>query len=162
MPQGHHRLPCAHDALTGAPSLMVLMRTTRTLLLVLLNAAPALASAVGCSSPKEPAGPSGDASSDAGVAACAYDLPDACPSPPPSWSNEVQPIIDRTCNACHGDGGVQQHIQDFTTYSGVNRNRGSILSQVYTCKMPPLDAAAPLPQERQALLGWLVCNAPNN
>ncbi|HEV3193542.1 MAG TPA: hypothetical protein VGY54_23700 [Polyangiaceae bacterium] len=74
----------------------------------------------------------------------------------------MQPIVDRTCNACHGDGGVQQHVLDFTTYSGVYRNRGSILSQLYTCKMPPLDAAAPLPQERQAFLGWLVCNAPNN
>jgi hypothetical protein len=141
---------------------MVLMRTTRTLRLVLWSAALALSSAVGCSSPKEPAGPSGDAASDAGVAACAYDLPDGCPSPPPSWSNEVQPIVDRTCNECHGDGGVQQHVLDFTTYSSVYRNRGSILAQFYTCKMPPPDAAAPRPQERQALLGWLVCNAPNN
>jgi hypothetical protein len=138
------------------------MRTTRTLRLLLLSASLALSRAVACSPSKEPASSSQDAAADAGGPACAYDLPDGCPSPPPSWSNEVQPIVDRTCNPCHGDGGVQQHILDFTTYSGVNRNRGSILTQVYSCKMPPLDAAAPLPQERQALLGWLVCNAPNN
>jgi len=129
---------------------MVLMRTTRMLLLPLLSATLALSGAAACS-PKE-----------AGGAACAYDLPDGCPSPPPSWSNEVQAIVDRSCNACHGDGGVQQHPWDFTTYSGVYTNRGSILNQLYACKMPPPDAAAPLPQERQALLGWLECNAPNN
>jgi hypothetical protein len=141
---------------------MVLMRATRELLLMALSVTLALFGAVACSSSKEPVSPSRDAEADTGGAACAFDLPDGCPSPPPSWSNEVQPVVDRTCNGCHGDGGVQQHPWDFSTYSGVSRNRGSILSQLYTCKMPPLDAAAPLPQERQALLGWLVCNAPNN
>jgi hypothetical protein len=99
---------------------------------------------------------------DATDAGCAYAIPDGCPSPEPSWQSTVQPIIDRRCNGCHGDGGVQRSTRDFTTYGGVSRNSGSILTQVFSCKMPPPDAAAPSASERDALLGWLLCGAPNN
>ena len=38
-----------------------------------------------------------------------------------------------------------------------------MLDQVYACAMPPSDAGVTLSlEEREALLGWLVCNAPNN
>jgi hypothetical protein len=36
------------------------------------------------------------------------------------------------------------------------------LNQVYACNMPPGSAAQPTVQEREALLGWLVCGAPQN
>jgi hypothetical protein len=37
-----------------------------------------------------------------------------------------------------------------------------IESMVFTCRMPPADQPQPTPAERQALLGWIVCEAPDN
>lgn len=76
--------------------------------------------------------------------------------------NAVQPIIAERCNACHGVGGVEQAAFDFSTYEGVRKAFGSVLNNVYGCLMPPPDAGALTPGERQALLAWLVCSAPNN
>jgi hypothetical protein len=80
----------------------------------------------------------------------------------PSWSSDVEPIIVARCNACHGDGGIEQPVYDYTTYQGVYKSRAAILSAVALCVMPPPDAAAPTPGERATLLTWLTCNAPNN
>jgi hypothetical protein len=93
---------------------------------------------------------------------CPQDLPAACPTPTPSFAGEVDPIIVRRCGGCHLDGGVAQPTRDFTTYDDIFRQRSPILNQVYSCNMPPPDAGQPTPEERAALLGWLVCKAPNN
>jgi hypothetical protein len=95
-------------------------------------------------------------------AGCPHDLPDACPSPEPSWVNDVEPIVDQTCNACHGVGGVEQPVFDFSTYEGVHKDFGAVLNSVYSCLMPPPDAGGLMRAEREALLAWLVCRAPNN
>jgi hypothetical protein len=103
--------------------------------------------------------------SDAGAgdgANCPLDLPMSCVPSPPSWSNQIQGIIGLRCGACHGDGGIERSRWDFSTYQGVHKTFGAILSQVYGCIMPPSDAAALAPNERLALLEWLVCAAPNN
>jgi hypothetical protein len=114
------------------------------------------------------AGSSPDGDSDAATsldsgaeASCTQDLL-SCPSSPPSWASEVQAIINLRCNACHGVGGIEQSKWNFSTYQGVHNNFGSVLNQIYGCTMPPADAAAPTPDERLALLEWLVCRAPNN
>ncbi|MDP9035112.1 MAG: hypothetical protein M3O50_09915, partial [Myxococcota bacterium] len=103
-----------------------------------------------------------DAGPDTEDAGCPHDLPPACPSPAPSWMSQVQAIVDLKCNACHGIGGVEQSRFDFSTYQGVHKYFGSMLSSVNSCLMPPRDAGPLAGPERQALLGWLVCAAPNN
>jgi len=111
--------------------------------------------------PAEPADSEADANpADTG---CPNDVPKVCPSPMPSWMGEVAPIIDQTCNPCHGAGGVEQFSRfNFSTYAGVHDNFGSLLSNVGSCLMPPPDAGALTLAERRALLGWLVCAAPDN
>jgi len=37
-----------------------------------------------------------------------------------------------------------------------------VLTQVYSCRMPQPGAAPLTEAERAALLGWLVCGAPND
>jgi hypothetical protein len=94
---------------------------------------------------------------------CESTLPSTCPSPTPSWSGQVAAIVARVCGQCHADGGVEQYAFDFSTYQGVFANRSSILSQVYTCAMPPSDGGVTLSSgDRDVLLAWLVCNAPHN
>jgi uncharacterized membrane protein len=110
----------------------------------------------------DPGGANDAASEEPEAAACPNDLPAACPQPPPSYKNDVRSIIDRRCNGCHANGGVAARRNDFSTYDNVANQRSAILNQVYACYMPPPDAGQPTPDERQKLLGWLVCKAPNN
>jgi len=92
---------------------------------------------------------------------CPNDLPPSCPSPMPSYQNDVRPIIVNHCLKCHSPGGQEATI-DFTTYQNVFTQRGPILTQIYSCRMPPAGEARPTTQERTTFLGWLVCGSPNN
>jgi len=107
----------------------------------------------------------GDAGVDLGVpdlaSACPNDLPAACPSPTPSWDGGVSQIIASKCIPCHMPGGLA-FDNPLTDYNSVYQRRGIVLDQVYSCYMPPPDAAQLDASERQALLGWMVCGAPNN
>jgi hypothetical protein len=118
-----------------------------------------LAAAAACTT-KSGDGGSGDAGAEAG--ACPNDLPDTCPTPTPSYAGSVSGIITNRCNGCHADGGVGQSTEDFSTYDRIHSHRGPMLNQVYACVMPPPDAGQLTPTERAQLLGWLVCEAPNN
>jgi hypothetical protein len=92
---------------------------------------------------------------------CPNDLPAACPSPVPSYSQNVAPIIAAHCLKCHAPGG-QESSKDFTTYGNVFSQRQAILTQFYSCRMPPEGEPRPTAEERALLLGWLVCGSPNN
>jgi hypothetical protein len=92
-------------------------------------------------------------------------LSTGCPSPPPDWETDVQPLFVTYSAQCHGDGGIEQAMFDYTTYQGVYGHRSQILTEVYECQMPPYDAspptaAFPSAQERQTFISWLVCGAP--
>ena len=106
--------------------------------------------------------PGAGPASDAADAGCLADLPPSCPSPEPTFDADVQPVIARTCVPCHSPGGVAATPFDFTTYGGVAGARGSVLGVVGSCTMPPPGAAMPTPAERDSLLAWLVCGAPQN
>ena len=92
---------------------------------------------------------------------CPNDLPAACPSPVPSYAQDVKPIISAHCLKCHAPGG-QEASKDFTTYSNVFLQRQPILTQFYSCRMPPEGEPRPTAEERAMLIGWLVCGSPNN
>lgn len=105
-------------------------------------------------------GSSGDA--DASVPGCPNDLPADCPASPPSYRADIAPLIEARCLPCHGPDHSPDTKYDFSTYDSVYAHRTDVLTQVYSCKMPLADAAAPTAIERQELLAWLVCHAPNN
>jgi uncharacterized membrane protein len=96
------------------------------------------------------------------VLACPNDLPQACPTPPPSYQGKVLGIISAKCQTCHGVGGIEQSYRDLSTYDDIQASTSSMLDQVYQCQMPPPDAGQLSSDERAALLAWLVCGAPNN
>jgi hypothetical protein len=86
----------------------------------------------------------------------------ACPTPPPSWKTDVQPIITTYCVSCHSPGGQAPSQFDYTTFAGVHQNSTEILTQVIQCLMPQ-PGASPMPAaDRQTLVGWAACGAPNN
>ncbi len=94
-------------------------------------------------------------------ASCPNDLPASCPATVPSYQSTVAPIINLRCVTCHSPGG-QEASRPLQTYAEVYSERSAVLNQVYACNMPPGSAAKPTEQERQALLTWLVCGAPQN
>jgi uncharacterized membrane protein len=88
-----------------------------------------------------------------------------CPASPPSWSAEVQAIIDDHCSPCHFPGGVETQIPyplDYSTYAGVHANASAMVAAVASCTMPPSDAGSLTPAESLSLLEWLHCGAPDN
>jgi hypothetical protein len=100
---------------------------------------------------------------DAGSEGCPA-LSTTCPNPATTWA-EVEPVIIKYCFQCHGEGGIEESMFDYTTYAGEYKNRSEMLTQVYQCQMPPYDAsppteAFPTAQDRQTIVAWLVCGAP--
>jgi hypothetical protein len=91
---------------------------------------------------------------------CPNDLPMSCPSPTPSYANDVAPIISRRCLQCHSAGG-QEAVRPLDSYAGVTA-QSDLLDMVYSCRMPPPGEPAPTTAERTTLLGWLVCGEPRN
>jgi hypothetical protein len=97
-----------------------------------------------------------------GAASCPNDLPADCPTTPPSFQADVEPIFASKCWGCHADGGVAVNIRDLSSYDKIAAQRSLVLTQFYSCKMPPSDAGQPSADERAKMLAWLVCKAPNN
>ncbi|HUJ56892.1 MAG TPA: hypothetical protein VLX92_00210 [Kofleriaceae bacterium] len=97
---------------------------------------------------------------DSGV--CPADQPKTCPSPAPSYANDIAPLIQQYCavSSCHAPGGSSAD-QPLSTYADLYARRVDAQNQLYQCKMPyaPPD---PTLDERVKLLGWFVCGAPNN
>ena len=91
-----------------------------------------------------------------GSATCPNDYPSACPTPAPSFANDVSPLIHANCTPCHGAG---QQIPTLDTYDDVMRAATMISMQVFQCRMPPAPRAPLTSQQRQIILGWLVCGA---
>jgi hypothetical protein len=91
-------------------------------------------------------------------------LTSGCPATPPSWQNDVQPIIATYCGSCHGSGGVERAMFDSTTYTSVFEARSTLATVIVNCSMPPPSPPAPSPDaaQRQTVLSWVECNAPDN
>lgn len=94
---------------------------------------------------------------------CPSDLPNraACPGATPSYRRDVAPILEQRCATCHYPGNTQSG-DVFADYDDVYSLRQTVLTRIYGCVMPP-DGAPPLTSEqRQILLHWLTCGAPDN
>ena len=117
--------------------------------------------AVACSS--SPASDPSSGTPDAAAPACPAVVPANCPTTP-SYANDIAPIFKRSCMTCHSPGGDSADV-DLTTYVGIANRESTVLTDVHQCSMPP--AGAPTSTnvtsaDRQLILQWLVCGAPNN
>lgn len=91
---------------------------------------------------------------------CPADLPASCPAGAAGYQATIAPLIAGKCTPCHAPGGQSSH--PLLTWAEVHALRGEVLSQVYACRMPQAGAPALTAAERTELLGWLVCEAPND
>lgn len=98
-------------------------------------------------------------SSEPAEEACPSDRPASCPSPSPTYA-DVAPIFAAHCTSCHSASGVMA-TRPLDTYDAIHRTRTTVQTELVKCEMPPAGEPKLSAAERQALLGWLVCGAPN-
>lgn len=91
---------------------------------------------------------------------CPDDVPQTCPSPIPSYKKDVAPIFTAHCTLCHSPTGIAG--KSMATYADVDAQLSAIFDNVSQCEMPPKGYPLLTTPERLALLGWLVCHAPDN
>lgn len=110
---------------------------------------------LGCSGqPEQPAGDGGT------PVDCPNDLPQDCPTAP-SYQSDIAPLLQQHCVVCHSPTGLESE-RPLNSYGAVYGQRSEVLTQVYGCQMPPPDMPPLSRADRQLLLRWLVCHAPNN
>jgi hypothetical protein len=87
----------------------------------------------------------------------------ACINPPASFANQIQPVLDRSCNTtCHTTGSG---VWPLTGYDDVSDWASLIQCDLALGTMPPTDAgsrAAITNDERAMILNWIACQTPNN
>lgn len=87
-----------------------------------------------------------------------------CPDAAPSFAAVVDPqVFQVSCVPCHSPTGQESNIR-FTSYQQISVWAQEIHNQVFErCAMPPPGAAQTLTDvQRQTLLDWLACGAPDN
>jgi hypothetical protein len=94
------------------------------------------------------------------ISACPADLPASCPAGAAGYKASIAPIVAASCAPCHAPGGTSVHY--LQTYAEISALRGAVLDQVYACKMPPEGSLPLTAAQRDDLLGWLVCGAPDD
>jgi hypothetical protein len=110
---------------------------------------------------------SGQGSADVTATCTVIDASTTCNTPMPSYQNDIVPILNVSCNApCHSN--ESSGPWPLTAYDDVLDWASIIQNDVATCAMPPAaDAGNPsngplTDSERNTLLNWIACGAPNN
>jgi hypothetical protein len=107
--------------------------------------------------------------SEASVSTCPTPPSESCPwgdaaAPDggiPSFTGDVNPIIQSRCNTCHATGN-DAGIWPFSTYQEVWDWQRLIAADLVHCTMPPVGAASLTPEERSTLFNWLYCGTPKD
>jgi uncharacterized membrane protein len=113
-----------------------------------------------CMSPLACAG-AGDPPGDPPACTAALPTSSDCDAAAPSYATAIAPIVEARCLNCHFAGNHNSSVV-LETQSELKGQRGLVETQVYRCQMPPSDGGALSTSDRNQLLKWLVCGAPDN
>ncbi len=102
-------------------------------------------------------GSSGQSSTSSG----AGNVPVTCPQTTPSYATDVSPLLYSYCTSCHQPNGSQSG-KPLDTYSSVSSLSSKVSSKIADCSMPPNGSPQPTAAERDVILSWIACGAPNN
>jgi hypothetical protein len=92
----------------------------------------------------------------AGESACHHALP-SCAGPPPTYMDDVRPILERRCFKCHAGEGVAADEHDFSQVQTLRAQKVAFASEIGTCAMPPSPEPPVADAEAEALLRWVAC-----
>ena len=119
----------------------------RSLGLVLLGAVAACAAA----------GAHGPARSGQVEAGCPRSAPRECAGKAPSYADDVLPILERRCFACHAGDGPAAEDHDFSSVATLRAQRRGVADQISACAMPPASKDALRAEEASGILMWVAC-----
>jgi hypothetical protein len=90
--------------------------------------------------------------------ACHHALP-SCAGSPPTYTDDVRPILERRCFKCHAGDGAAADEHDFSQVQTLRSQRVALASEVGSCAMPPAPEPPVADAEAEVLLRWVVCGA---
>lgn len=101
------------------------------------------------------ASPSVASPSRAPESACHHALP-SCAGSPPTYTDDVRPILERRCFKWHSGDGVAADEHDFSQVQILGAQKTALASEIVTCAMPPAPEPAVADAEAEALLRWVA------
>jgi uncharacterized membrane protein len=104
---------------------------------------------------------SSGSSQQSSTSSCAGSVPVTCPPSTPSYATDVSPLLYSYCTSCHQPGGSQSG-KPLDTFASVSSLSSKVESKVADCSMPPSSSPQPTAAERDVILSWIACGAPNN
>ncbi len=95
------------------------------------------------------------------TSSCAGNVPTTCTQTTPSYATDVSPLLYQYCTSCHQPGGSQSG-KPLDTWANVSNLSSKVESKVADCSMPPSSSPQPTAADRDVILSWIACGAPNN
>jgi hypothetical protein len=96
------------------------------------------------------------APSRAQASACHHALP-SCAGPPPTYTDDVRPILERRCFKCHAGDGAAADEHDFSQVQILRAQKTALAGEIGTCSMPPSPEPPVADAEAEVLLRWVAC-----
>lgn len=78
----------------------------------------------------------------------------------PHYATDVRPLVDRACVQCHQPGGKAGEEHDFRGYEKLSAQREKVADVLEEREMPPRGSPAPSDAEREIVMRWARCGAP--
>jgi uncharacterized membrane protein len=105
-----------------------------------------------------PSAAAAGASSGAKESTCRHPLP-SCAGFPPTYTDDVRPILERRCFKCHAGDGAAADEHDFSQVQTLRAQRVAFASEIGTCAMPPAPEPPMAEAEAEVMLRWVACGA---
>jgi uncharacterized membrane protein len=105
----------------------------------------------------EPAAPSpGVALAPAKGEAC-HHAPPSCAGVPPSYAQDVRPILQARCFKCHAGEGEAASEHDFSRVETLRAQKRALSNELGACAMPPAPEPPVPDEDAEVLLRWAAC-----
>jgi hypothetical protein len=88
--------------------------------------------------------------------ACHHALP-SCAGAPPTYTDDIRPILERRCFKCHAGDGAAADEHDFSQVQTLWAQKTALAGEIVTCAMPPSPEPPVADAEAQVLLRWVAC-----
>ncbi|HYP91008.1 MAG TPA: hypothetical protein VEQ59_22740 [Polyangiaceae bacterium] len=82
-----------------------------------------------------------------------------CAPGDPSYTAQVQPLVDRYCSSCHSPNGDAGEEHDFTHFETLQAQRRLVSARLRFHSMPPRTSPQPALAEAALLVHWADCGA---
>jgi cytochrome c551/c552 len=76
---------------------------------------------------------------------------------PPTYAQDILPILRRRCFQCHAGDGAAAEDHNFSRFATFYAQRRTVADQIAACTMPPPSQPTIPTDEADAILRWVAC-----